>query len=78
MTKVSKIFRKFLKCIRCDKKVEYKNVKYVIRIPEQHKYAVVCEECYIRRKGNAQMVEEIRKSEHNGMKLEYDNMLKLP
>ena len=78
MTKVSKIFKKFLKCIRCDKKVEYKKIKYVVRIPEQHKYAVVCEECYIRRKGNAKPVEEIRLSEFNHIKLEYDNMLKLP
>ena len=67
-----------LKCYNCGKKIKYKDLQYVLRIPEINKYAGVCGGCYDKRKGNAKPTEEIRKSEFNGKKLEYGNILDIP
>ena len=79
MTKKSKNPKNFwVKCYNCDKKIKYKDLQYALWIPEQWQYAAICEECYINRKGNAKAVKLIRKSELNGKRLEYGNILELP
>lgn len=67
-----------IKCYNCDKWIDYINLKYVLRIPEQMSYAAVCKSCYNKRQGNALPVEEIRKSKINHNKLEFDKLLDLP
>lgn len=67
-----------IKCYRCDKKILYSQLQYVVRIPEQMKYAAICKKCYNKRKGNALPVNKIRRSEYNHSKLEFDQILDLP
>jgi len=83
LTKLSKISKKFsgkqwVKCYRCDKKFNYKHIKYVLRIPEQRKYAAICEECYKKRKGNARKVIDLPVSDLIREKLKFRNILDLP
>ena len=79
MTKKSKKFKNFwVKCYRCDKRIVYAKMQYAVRIPEQDKWSAICKDCYNKRKNHAKPVEDIRKSKHNHMKLERENMLDLP
>ncbi len=76
MTLMSKISKKFsralwVKCYNCDGTIPCINLLYVLRIPEQHKYAGICEDCYKKRPGNAKPVSRI-------VGLEFDKILDLP
>lgn len=73
---MSKFLKKFtwalwVKCFRCDVKFKYINLQYVMRIPEQMKYAAICGKCYDKQKGNARPISKI-------LGLEYKHILKLP
>jgi len=50
---------------------------FVLRIPEQNKFVGVCKKC-VENGSKAISVEIIKKSECNGNKIKYENMLELP
>ena len=66
-----------IKCYHCDSKFKYENLRYVLRIPEQMKYAPVCNNCRDKNP-NTMPANLIRTYKFDRDKLKKENLLQLP